>query len=783
MTDRGDGSPPGAGLAEAADEAEKDPLVVRARSRLGTMLHDKWHLDVLLGVGGMAAVYAATHRNGSRAAIKVLHPEMSTNPVVRERFLWEGYAANAVGHEGTVKVLDDDAEEDGGLFLITELLDGETFEERRVRLGGRLPAEEVLFLADKLLDVLAAAHGKGIIHRDLKPENVFLTRAGNVKVLDFGIARLRQLSTAKSLTQSGTMIGTPAYMAPEHARGLSNDVDERSDLWSCGAMMFCLLSGRNVHEGRTVNEQLVNAITRPAPSLAAVLPTAPSAIVRVVDRALEFSKDMRWAERRQDARRRPHRVPRDLRPPDRRSRPPVAREPPEPDARPRGRVGLAQRADDRSPRRRVVLARAAPKVDRARAMVRHRRRRRVRVRDDDRRVDRRAGPQPRRRRRGRHRPPPRLRSCLRAPVGLPRRTVGPARGRRHRPARRRGRGQSGANSRKKVLRKRRRRRQRQGGVRSALHSGLRDREEALEGGMFVTPPRRSARRLRRRLGDGMAGGPVAAAAEPTKRECVAANEDAQDLRHAGKLREARRQFAACTAAGCPSVIREDCAQRLREVEAALPSIVFVAKDRAGHDLTAVHVAMDGDPLIERIDGTAVVIDPGEHKFVFVAEGFREVTSTLLVHEGESDRPVRVVLESSTPAPEPLAPAPAPAPAPPSSGSSILRPLGITLAVVGVGGIGVGAVFGLASKSTYDRSQNECPTGDLARCQATAAQAQDDLSSARSQALASTIAFAAGGAFLAAGAILFFVAPKTSTAVTVGVSAASGGGVVSLGKSW
>jgi serine/threonine-protein kinase len=260
------------------------------------MLHDKWRLDVLLGVGGMAAVYAATHRNGSRAAVKVLHPEMSTNPVVRERFLWEGYVANAVGHDGAVKVLDDDAEEDGGLFLITELLDGETLEERRVRLGGRLPAEEVLFLSDKLLDVLAAAHAKGIVHRDLKPENVFLTRAGNVKVLDFGIARLRELSTAKSLTQSGTMIGTPAYMAPEHARGLSNDVDERSDLWSCGAMMFCLLSGRNVHEGRTVNEQLVNAITRPAPSLAAVAPTVPTAIVRVVDRALEFSKDMRWAD-------------------------------------------------------------------------------------------------------------------------------------------------------------------------------------------------------------------------------------------------------------------------------------------------------------------------------------------------------------------------------------------------------------------------------------------------------------------------------------------------------
>jgi eukaryotic-like serine/threonine-protein kinase len=258
------------------------------------MLHDKWRLDVLLGVGGMAAVYAATHRNGSRAAVKILHPEMSTNAIIRERFLWEGYVANAVGHDGAVKVLDDDADEDGSLFLVTELLDGETLEERRARLGGRLPQDEVLVLTDRLLDVLGAAHRKGIVHRDLKPENVFLTRAGKVKVLDFGIARLRELSSARALTQSGTMVGTPAYMAPEHARGLSDEVDERSDLWACGAMMFCLLSGRNVHEGRTVNDQLVSAITRSAPSLASIAPDMGAGVVRTVDRALEFSKERRW---------------------------------------------------------------------------------------------------------------------------------------------------------------------------------------------------------------------------------------------------------------------------------------------------------------------------------------------------------------------------------------------------------------------------------------------------------------------------------------------------------
>ena len=169
-----------------------DPLVVRARQRVGQVLREKWRLDVLLGVGGMAAVYGATHRNGSRAAVKILHSELSTNAEVRSRFTREGHAANAVGHDGAVKVIDDDVAEDGSLYLVTELLDGETLEDRRERSGGRLREDEVLSIADQLLDVLGAAHAKGVVHRDIKPANIFLTRSGQLKVLDFGIAHLRE---------------------------------------------------------------------------------------------------------------------------------------------------------------------------------------------------------------------------------------------------------------------------------------------------------------------------------------------------------------------------------------------------------------------------------------------------------------------------------------------------------------------------------------------------------------------------------------------------------------
>jgi len=274
-----------------------DPVVMRAQLRTNKVLRGKWHLDRLLGVGGMAAVYSATHRNGTRAAVKMLHPELSTHSHVKARFLKEGYVANKVDHPGVVSVLDDDVDEDGSIYLVMELLDGESLEARRERMGGRLDADEVLSIADQVLDVLAAAHDKGIVHRDIKPDNVFLTRDGVVKVLDFGIARLRELSsTASSATQTGTTMGTPAYMAPEHARGLWDEVDARSDLWSVGAMMFNLVTGRLVHEARTANEQLVAAVTQRASAMVTVAPETPKPLAEVIDKALAYDKADRWAD-------------------------------------------------------------------------------------------------------------------------------------------------------------------------------------------------------------------------------------------------------------------------------------------------------------------------------------------------------------------------------------------------------------------------------------------------------------------------------------------------------
>jgi serine/threonine-protein kinase len=275
-----------------------DPLTERARARVGTVLREKWRLDRLLGVGGMAAVYAATHRNGARVAIKILHQQLSIDRDVRERFLREGYVANSVSHRGVVRVLDDDVTDDGAIFFVMDLLEGETLDARWTREGPRLPHGDVLSIADQVLDVLVAAHERGVIHRDIKPENVFVTTDGTAKLLDFGIARVRELSAASQATRAGAMLGTPAFMPPEQALGHVDQIDARSDLWGVGAMMFALLTGRLVHEGGTANEQLIAAATQPAPAVGEIAPGLPLPVREVVDRALAFHKGDRWADAR-----------------------------------------------------------------------------------------------------------------------------------------------------------------------------------------------------------------------------------------------------------------------------------------------------------------------------------------------------------------------------------------------------------------------------------------------------------------------------------------------------
>jgi eukaryotic-like serine/threonine-protein kinase len=260
----------------------------RAAARIGRTLHGTWRYDELIDVGTMAAVYAATHRSGRRSAIKILNRNWSTTPEVACSFLREE-------HRHTVRVLDDDVDDEGNVCVVMELLEGATLCECALAGGGRLAADRVLCILDQVLAGLIALHDAGIVHRDIKPANLFLTTEGEVKILDFGIAGLRGPTSASlPAPPLGFAMGTPGFMSPEQARGRWDWVDGQSDLWSLGATAFTLLSGQAVHPQTTLPELLVASAATPARSLSTALPGADRAIVLIVDRALKRDRADRW---------------------------------------------------------------------------------------------------------------------------------------------------------------------------------------------------------------------------------------------------------------------------------------------------------------------------------------------------------------------------------------------------------------------------------------------------------------------------------------------------------
>jgi hypothetical protein len=283
-------------LAEPLNSPQPDASDpdARAAARVGATIRGKWHLDALLGVGGMAAVYAAAHRNGQRAALKILHPDFARDRVVCDRFLREAYVSNKVGHPACVRVLDDDMTEEEEPFLVMDLLEGETVREAWKKAGRVMPLAQVLRIADTVLDCLSACHAIGVIHRDLKPANIFLTNAGEVKVLDFGVAQMRSATAER--TAAGTALGTPAYMSPEQAMGLVDQLDGRADVFSVGAMIHALVTGQRINGGRTEQEALVMAATMPVPSVARIAPHLPLPMIALIDKALAWDRRNRFAD-------------------------------------------------------------------------------------------------------------------------------------------------------------------------------------------------------------------------------------------------------------------------------------------------------------------------------------------------------------------------------------------------------------------------------------------------------------------------------------------------------
>ncbi len=242
-----------------------------------------------IGGGGMGTVYEAEDtRLGRRVAVKILPPEYSRDRRAKERFLREARAASAVDHPNLCTV-HDVGESEGRLYIVLALYEGGTLRKRIRR--GPLPLAEAREIAIQVARGLACAHEAGITHRDIKPANVMLTRRGEVKILDFGIARLE--GEEVSLTRTGASWGTPAYMSPEQARGEA--VDCRTDVWSLGVLLYEMVAGRRPFGGESMEAVVSSILTQEPKPLEKVRPDVPPELARVVDRALAKDPAERYA--------------------------------------------------------------------------------------------------------------------------------------------------------------------------------------------------------------------------------------------------------------------------------------------------------------------------------------------------------------------------------------------------------------------------------------------------------------------------------------------------------
>src|SRR5512143_369777 len=255
-----------------------------------------------LGSGGMGHVYVAEDtRLERRVALKVLPPDMAEHPDKLARFQREARAVASLSHPGIVTLLTPLEEADGLRFLTMELVEGETLSKSIPARG--FPIERFLSLAVALTDAVAAAHRQGILHRDLKPENVMLTPDGRLKVLDFGLAKLRfdtpdegdadrTMRETKSVTQDGRIVGTVAYMSPEQAQGLP--VDHRSDIFTLGILLYEMATGERPFRGNT-NLSVLSSILKDTPRPASELrDDIPQPLARMIQRALEKRPEDRY---------------------------------------------------------------------------------------------------------------------------------------------------------------------------------------------------------------------------------------------------------------------------------------------------------------------------------------------------------------------------------------------------------------------------------------------------------------------------------------------------------
>jgi len=289
---------------ESGDGREAAPASTSARTiPRGTMLDDAFRVEDCIGRGAMGAVYTVEHvALGRRFAAKVLANAQTADQDAVRRLQQEARAASAIDHENIVDVTHLGQTHDGTVFVVMELLRGEDLgarlDRQRASGAGPLPDLETRDVVSQILSGLAAAHAAGIVHRDLKPENVFLAeRRGQIrpKIVDFGISKLSSDAARVRLTQTGQLLGTPLYMAPEQTRGESREVDGRADLYSLGILAYEMITGRHPFPSESLYEILMKHANEEPPPPRAFRNDLPQAVEDVILRAVAKDPDDRFA--------------------------------------------------------------------------------------------------------------------------------------------------------------------------------------------------------------------------------------------------------------------------------------------------------------------------------------------------------------------------------------------------------------------------------------------------------------------------------------------------------
>lgn len=267
----------------------------------GDVVDGKYEILGVLGIGGMATVYEASHLETElHVAIKFLHPQFAEDTDVQERFKLEAEAASAAGHESVISIYETGVTDGGCHYIVMDFLKGRSLGQL-LRLDGRLDIDLCVYIGCQILSALSAVHQTGIVHRDLKLDNVFLvespSRLPAVKLLDFGLSRIAEASSFgqehAGLTRKGMSVGTPAYMSPEQARG-EQDLDHRADLYSVGMILYQCLTGVSPFHTDNPQETMYKIVTELAPPVRDHRPEVPEGLAGAVELSLAKSRGVRF---------------------------------------------------------------------------------------------------------------------------------------------------------------------------------------------------------------------------------------------------------------------------------------------------------------------------------------------------------------------------------------------------------------------------------------------------------------------------------------------------------